>query len=43
MRAISDWNDREEFARKCLMNISAAGKFSSDRAIKQYASEIWKL
>lgn len=43
MRAINDWNDREEFARKCLMNISAAGKFSSDRAIKQYAEEIWKL
>ena len=30
-----------DFARKCLVNIASAGKFSSDRTIKQYASEIW--
>ena len=33
----------ELFARKCLMNVSAAGKFSSDRTIRQYAEEIWKV
>ncbi|KAF1740394.1 hypothetical protein MXB_2107 [Myxobolus squamalis] len=27
--------------KMCLMNIARAGKFSSDRTIKQYANEIW--
>ena len=31
------------FARKCLMNVANAGKFSSDRTIRQYAKEIWKV
>ena len=31
------------FARKCLMNIAHAGKFSSDRTIRQYAKEIWHV
>ena len=31
------------FARKCLMNVASAGKFSSDRTIRQYAAEIWKV
>ena len=35
--------DPEAFARKCLMNVSAAGKFSSDRTIRQYAREIWDV
>ena len=33
----------EDFARKCLMNIASAGKFSSDRTIRQYAAEIWNV
>ena len=43
LRAINDWRDREAFGRKCLLNIAAAGKFSSDRAIREYASEIWHV
>ena len=31
------------FARKCLMNVAHAGKFSSDRTIRQYALDIWKI
>ena len=31
------------FARKCLENIAHAGKFSSDRTIRQYAKEIWNV
>ncbi|MCR4935095.1 MAG: glycogen/starch/alpha-glucan family phosphorylase [Oscillospiraceae bacterium] len=42
-RALYDWRDRESFGRKCLLNIAAAGKFSSDRAIREYAEQIWKL
>ena len=40
-RAISDWRDRDAFARKCLINIASAGKFSADRSIKDYAETIW--
>ena len=44
LRAIRDAGlDRRNFARKCLMNISCAGKFSSDRTIRQYAKEIWNV
>ena len=33
--------DADEWTKKCVYNIAASGKFSSDRTIKQYASEIW--
>ena len=35
--------DPETFARKCLMNIACAGKFSSDRTIREYARDIWQV
>ncbi len=31
----------EDWARKVIHNISASGKFSSDRTIHEYATEIW--
>ena len=44
LRAIRDAKtDEAAFARKCLMNVANAGKFSSDRTIRQYAKEIWKV
>jgi starch phosphorylase len=43
LKAINDWREREDFGRKCLVNIASAGKFSSDRAIRQYAKEIWHV
>ena len=42
-RALRDYRDRIGFGRKCLMNAASAGKFSSDRTIKQYAEEIWHI
>ncbi len=33
--------DPDEWARKAVLNIAGSGKFSSDRTIAQYASEIW--
>ena len=42
-RAIKDYNDRYDWAKKMLINISKAGYFSSDRTIKQYNEDIWKL
>lgn len=37
------YKDRLLWARKCLKNIANAGKFSSDRTIAEYASEIWDI
>ena len=41
--AISDYNNRVLWARKMLINIAKAGYFSSDRTIKEYNRDIWKL
>jgi len=37
------FEDRLGWAKKAWMNISNAGKFTSDRTINQYAEEIWKI
>ncbi|MFM1540922.1 glycogen/starch/alpha-glucan phosphorylase [Helcococcus ovis] len=37
------YRDRRGYARKGLINIANSGLFSSDRTIKQYAQEIWKI
>ncbi len=42
-QANEDYRDRLLFGRKCLENIASAGNFSSDRAIEQYAREIWHV
>lgn len=38
-----DYQNRELFDRKSLLNIANAGYFSSDRTIKEYAQDIWKI
>ncbi|MBP3633764.1 MAG: glycogen/starch/alpha-glucan phosphorylase, partial [Oscillospiraceae bacterium] len=43
LRANRDYRDRHNFGRKCVMNVASAGKFSSDRTIRQYAEEIWHV
>ena len=43
LQANADYRDRLTFGRKCLMNTASAGKFSSDRTIRQYADEIWHI
>ncbi len=37
------YRDKRDWARKSLMNIANAGKFSSDRTIREYADEIWNI
>jgi starch phosphorylase len=37
------YGDKMAFTRQCLINTASAGAFSSDRTIKEYASEIWKI
>ena len=41
LRCNADYSDKKAFTRKCFMNMANSGKFSSDRTIKEYASEIW--
>ncbi len=43
LQANADYADRLAFGRKCLLNIASGAKFSSDRTIRQYASEIWHI
>jgi starch phosphorylase len=35
--------DPGAWARKTILNVASSGKFSSDRTIAEYASEIWKV
>lgn len=42
-KAFEDYLDEQSFAKKALVNIAKSGFFSSDRTIKQYNDEIWKL
>lgn len=37
------WLDTRGWQQKCWMNMANAGPFSSDRTIRQYASEIWGI
>jgi glycogen phosphorylase len=41
-RIMELYGDPGAWARKAILNVAASGKFSSDRAIAQYASEIWQ-
>ena len=41
LQAIYDTRNPIAFGRKCLINVASAGKFSSDRTIRQYAQETW--
>ncbi|MBE6944286.1 MAG: glycogen/starch/alpha-glucan phosphorylase [Ruminococcaceae bacterium] len=43
LRVNRDYSDRIAFGRKCLINVASGAKFSSDRTIAQYASEIWHV
>lgn len=36
-RNAADWD------RKAILNVARAGKFSTDRAIREYAAEIWRV
>jgi len=36
------YSNPTEWARKAILNVASSGKFSSDRTIHEYATEIWK-
>ena len=42
-QVLAEYENREAWASKMLVNIAKAGFFSSDRTISQYNEDIWKL
>ena len=36
-------DDQKEWNRKAVLNIASSAKFSSDRTITEYATDIWDL
>jgi len=36
------WAQPDAWARKAILNVASSGRFSSDRTISEYNSEIWK-
>lgn len=42
-RMAEDYRDQVEWARMCWINICESGRFSSDRTIRDYAEQVWKI
>lgn len=42
-KMLDAYEDRKQWAKKMLVNTAKAGFFSSDRTIKEYNQDIWKL
>ncbi|HTX42564.1 MAG TPA: glycogen/starch/alpha-glucan phosphorylase [Acidobacteriaceae bacterium] len=41
-RVSQAWHDPERWTRMSILNVARSGKFSSDRAIRDYCSDVWK-
>ncbi len=37
------YRDQEEWSRRAILNVAGMGRFSSDRAIKEYCEKIWNV
>ena len=42
-RAGRAYQDREQWTRMSIRNVARAGRFSSDRAVREYCDKIWKV
>jgi starch phosphorylase len=42
-RVSQAWVDYERWTRMAILNVARSGQFSSDRTIRQYADDIWKV
>jgi starch phosphorylase len=37
------WRDRDRWTRMSILNAARMGKFSSDRAVREYMRDIWQV
>jgi glycogen phosphorylase len=42
-RLAAVYGNQEEWRRRAILNIAGSGRFSSDRTITEYATEIWRV
>ncbi len=42
-RVSDTYGDPKQWTRMSILNVARAGKFSSDRAIREYCEDIWKI
>ncbi|HKV37760.1 MAG TPA: glycogen/starch/alpha-glucan phosphorylase, partial [Blastocatellia bacterium] len=42
-RVAAEFRDPQLWTRKAILNVARIGKFSSDRTIQEYASDVWHL
>ena len=42
-RLLSDYEERDLYMARSLVNIARSGRFSSDRSIREYAERIWHI
>lgn len=42
-RVSEAFHDQERWTRMSILNVAWMGKFSSDRAIREYCEEIWNV
>jgi starch phosphorylase len=42
-RVSEAWKDQERWTRMAVLQTARTGKFSSDRTIREYAADIWKV
>ncbi len=42
-RMAEDYKDQARWAQMCWVNICESGRFSSDRTIRDYAEQVWKI
>jgi starch phosphorylase len=42
-RVSSAYRDQENWTRMSVLNVARVGKFSSDRSIREYCDNVWKI
>jgi glycogen phosphorylase len=40
-RLVELYSHPDEWANKAVLNVASSGRFSSDRTIREYATEVW--